>query len=326
MTAPWMGLADLGGLLRCSAEVREALAAGRAVVALESTVIAHGLPPPENVQTAVELEFLVRAQGAVPATVAAVDGVLRVGLGPEELARLGSGKEPVAKLSSRDLAVALARRGLGATTVAGTLVAARLAGIRVFATGGIGGVHRGAEASFDISADLAELARSPVAVVSAGAKSVLDLARTLEVLETLGIPVLGYRTDRFPAFYTRDSGHGVDARVDSPGDLARLCWTHWRLGLATGLLVAQPLPEAAALDPAPLEAAIEAALAEAQAEGVRGKELTPVLLARLRTLTGGRALAANLALLRANAVLAGQLAAAYAALSPDGGPRRKGRA
>lgn len=292
-------------------EVRGALAAGRPVVALESTVIAHGLPRPLNLDCARELEAIVRANGAVPATVAVLGGRIRVGLTDAELERL-AGAAGVAKLSRRDLATAVARGGDGATTVAATLICARLAGIGVFATGGIGGVHRGAEHSFDISADLTELARSPVTVVCAGAKSILDLPKTLEVLETWGVPVLGYGSDRFPGFYVRDTGLGVDARVDDPEAVARIVRARRALGLDGGEVVAAPVPESAALDPEQLDAWIGAALADASAAAVHGKALTPYLLGRLAELSGGLSLGANLALLRHNAGIASHIAKAIA--------------
>lgn len=298
--------------LRFSPEVLNALAEGRPVVALESTVISHGMPWPENVETARGLETLIRAEGATPATIAVLEGRIQIGLSDSDLERLARGEEPVAKLSRRDLPLCLSQGGLGATTVAATMIAARLAGIRTFATGGIGGVHREAQHSFDISADLSELARTPVAVVCAGAKSILDLPLTLEVLETLGVPVLGYGTDRFPAFYTRDSGLGVDARVDSPEAVAAICRTQWQLGLEGGVLVANPVPEAFALEPAFINSAIEAALAEAKAQHIGGKALTPFLLAKVAALTGGRSLATNVALIRHNAQVGARIAVALA--------------
>ncbi len=299
-------------LLTVIPEVADALAAGRPVVALESTVISHGMPYPANLETARELEQLVRDTGAVPATIAVADGAIRVGLEDALLRRLANGQEPVRKLSRRDLPVGLAQSGLGATTVAATMIAAAAAGIRVFATGGIGGVHREAQATFDISADILELARTSVAVVCAGAKSILDLGLTLEALETHGVPVLGYRTDTFPAFYCRTSAFPVDARVESPAEIARICRTKWDLGLDGGILVTHPIPEAHAMDPALMAGAIDTALDDAKARGVGGKALTPFLLARVNDLTQGRSLAANIALIRNNAVLAAQVAVALA--------------
>jgi pseudouridylate synthase len=291
-------------------EVADALAALRPVVALESTVISHGMPFPQNLETARGLERLVRASGAVPATVAVIDGRIRVGVSDADLERLASGREPVAKLSRRDLPIRLAQRGLGATTVAATMFAASVAGIRVFATGGIGGVHRGAPATFDISADIEELGRTSVAVVCAGAKAILDLGLTLEALETRGVPVLGYRTDRFPAFYSRTSPFPVDARVETVEEIARICRTKWELGLTGGVVVANPVPEALAMDSSEVTTAIDAALAEAQARRITGKALSPFLLGRVADLTGGRSLEANVGLIRNNAVLASHIATA----------------
>jgi pseudouridine-5'-phosphate glycosidase len=294
--------------LTLAPEVDQAIRAGAPVVALESTVISHGMPYPANVATALELEALIRAEGAVPATIAVLDGRIRVGLTRAEIERLGNGQTPVSKLSRRDLPVVLAQGGLGATTVAATMIAARMAGIPVFATGGIGGVHRGAPTTFDISADLQELARTSVAVVCAGAKSILAIGLTLEVLETLGVPVLGFGTSAFPAFYTRTSGFGVDARVDSPAEVAAICRTKWAMGLEGGVLVANPVPAAYALAPSIIEPAIAQALEEAQAGGITGKRVTPFLLARVKELTGGDSLDTNVALIRNNARLAGQIA------------------
>jgi pseudouridine-5'-phosphate glycosidase len=297
--------------LRLGEAVAEALAAGRPVVALESTVIAHGLPRPANVEVALAMEEAVRAAGATPATVALLDGRIVVGLSADEIARIG--EEPgVWKASRRDLAVALARGATAATTVAGTLACAALAGIRIFATGGIGGVHRGAEVSLDISADLPELARAPLVTVCAGAKAILDLPRTLEYLETLGVPVIGYQADELPAFYTRESGLRVPHRAESPEEIAVMAQAQWASGLGGGLLVTAPIPEAHALPRAEMEAAVERALAEAEAADVRGARLTPWLLARVADLTGGESVAANRALLLNNATLAGRIAAALA--------------
>jgi pseudouridine-5'-phosphate glycosidase len=293
-------------------EVSAALREGRPVVALESTLIAHGMPWPRNVETALALEATVRAGGAVPATVAIVDGQPRAGLTPAEVERIGRGGRDIPKVSRRDLPLIVARGGTGATTVAGTMIVAALAGIRVFATGGIGGVHRGAATTFDISADLQELARTPVAVVCAGAKSVLDLGLTLEYLETHGVPVIGYRTDRFPAFFSRDSGFGVDARLDQPDAIARAMKTKWDLGLDGGVVVANPIPEAHELPRERIELAIAAALREARDGNVTGKAVTPFLLARIEALTGGASLDANVALVTSNAQLAASVAVAYA--------------
>lgn len=303
---------DMHQLLSVSPEVAEALGTGRPVVALESTVISHGMPYPANVETARGLESIVRDGGAVPATIAIVDGRIRVGLDDDALLRLASGREPVRKLSRRDLPIGLAQGTLGATTVAATMIAARLAGIRVFATGGIGGVHRDAQRTFDISADITELARTSVAVVCAGAKSILDLGLTLEALETYGVPVLGYGTDRLPAFYCRTSEFSVDARVDSAEEVARICHTKWDLGLEGGVLVANPVPEAYAMDPAVVDAFVARALDDAARQQVSGKALTPFLLARLNEITGGRSLETNVALIRNNARVAAEIAVAIA--------------
>ncbi len=293
-------------------EVRDALSTGRPVVALESTIIAHGMPHPRNLETARALEDDVRAAGAVPAVIAVAGGRLQIGCDAPLLERLAT--EPgVAKVSRRDLGTALAGNGLGATTVSGTLIGARLAGIRVFATGGIGGVHRGVELTGDVSADLQELAVSPVAVVSAGAKSILDLPRTLEALETLGVPVIGWRTDEFPAFFTPSSGLRLVHRSDELDDLAARLAAQWELGLDTGALVANPIPAEAAAAAAPVEAATQAALQAAEAAGIAGRDLTPFLLAEIVKRTDGASLDANVALARNNARLAGGLAVALAA-------------
>ncbi|MFC5354210.1 pseudouridine-5'-phosphate glycosidase [Azospirillum himalayense] len=294
-------------------EVAAALAEGRPVVALESTVISHGMPFPKNLETATALEDAVRAEGAVPATIAVLDGRIRVGLDGESLERLAKGGTSVMKLSRRDLPVALATGALGATTVAATMIAARLAGIAVFATGGLGGVHRGAEISFDVSADLDELARTSVCVVCAGAKSILDLPKTLEVLETRGVPVLGLGTDAFPAFYSRNSGLPVSHCCDNVHEVAAILRAKWELGLEGGVVLANPIPEADALDGEAMERAITRALKDAEHHGITGKSVTPFLLAALERITGGRSLTANMALIRHNAVTAARLAAAYAA-------------
>ena len=294
-------------------EVADALANGRGVVALESTIIAHGMPYPANVETAREVEAMVRAHGSVPATIAVLEGRIRVGLDDEGLERLGRGRE-VVKVSRRDLGVAVARSLDGATTVAATMIVASLADIEVFVTGGIGGVHRGAAETFDVSADLEELARTGVAVVCAGAKSILDLKLTLEVLETHGVPVIGLRTDRFPAFFTRDSGLGVDYRIDSEAELARVLRTQWDLGLSGGAVVANPIPRQAEMDPERVDRAIRDALAAADAAGIAGRDVTPYLLSRIEALTGGESLAANRALILDNARAGSRLAAELAKL------------
>jgi pseudouridine-5'-phosphate glycosidase len=302
-------------LLDLHPDVAAALAEGRPVVALESTIVAHGMPWPQNVETALAVEAEVRSHGALPATCAIVDGRLKAGLMPAQIEQLGRAGAALPKASRRDIAIVVARGASGATTVAATMIVAALAGIRVFATGGIGGVHRGAALSFDISADLQELARTPVAVVCAGAKAILDLRLTLEYLETHGVPVIGYRTDSLPAFYTRDSAFGVDARLDEPAQIARAMQAHWALGLDSGLVIANPIPEAHALPRDVVERAIEQALAEAAAQGIAGKAATPFLLARVNALTGGDSLRSNIALVLDNARLAARIAVAYTTLT-----------
>ena len=301
------------GLLDASPEVANALANGSAVVALESTLVTHGMPYPQNLETARMMEAAVREKGATPATIAVVDGRLKVGLEAVALEALSRLAGNVAKASRRDLSAILARGGSAGTTVAATMAIAASAGIEVFATGGIGGVHRGAEASFDVSADLAELARTPVGVVCAGAKSILDIAKTLEFLETQGVAVVGYRCDEFPAFYSRSSGVKLDHRCDSPAELARALRLQRRIGPG-GLLIANPIPAAEALDGEMIEARIAEAVAEAKAAGVAQKQVTPFLLRRVVELTGGRSLAANMALARNNAALAAEVAAELAKL------------
>lgn len=301
------------GLLRLSDEVAEARAAGRPVVALESTIISHGMPYPRNVAMAREVEQIIRDGGAVPATIAILDGVPRIGLDTEELELLGS-HDDVAKVSIRDLPHVVASRRHGATTVASTMRLAELAGIRVFVTGGLGGVHRGAETSMDVSADLVELARTNVAVISAGVKSILDIELTLEVLETYGVPVIGVGTDDFPSFYSRSSGHGAPMRADSVDELAAIMAAKWSLGLDGGLAIANPVPAEYAMAPEEIDELIDAALTESRERGIRGKDVTPFLLGRIVELSGGRSLETNIALVRNNARLGAALAVAYAAL------------
>lgn len=298
--------------LMLAPEVGDALAEGRAVVALESTIITHGMPWPDNVQTARMVEAEVRAAGAVPATIAVMGGRIRVGLSSDTLEELGQARG-VAKLSRADLAVCLAQGGVGATTVAATMICARAAGISVFATGGIGGVHRGAETSFDISADLRELSETPVTVVAAGAKAILDLPKTLEVLETLGVPVIAYGQDAFPAFWSRDSGLRAPLRMDRAEDIARAHRMRGLLGLPGGQLVANPIPVADEIAREVIGPVIEAALAEAAARGIAAKAVTPFLLQRMFELTAGRSLAANVALVLNNARLGAAIAVALAA-------------
>jgi len=299
-------------LLRLSPEVDAALRAGRAVVALESTIVAHGMPYPQNLETARGVESLIREQGAVPATIAVIDGAIRVGLSDAELETLARAGSAALKLSRRDLGYAVSQRLLGATTVASTMLCAHWAGIRVFVTGGIGGVHRGAAETMDISADLSELARTPVAVVCAGAKSILDLPLTLEVLETQGVPVVAVGQAAFPAFYSRDSGLRADFRLDEPAALAHFLRTHWALGLSSGVVVANPVPAEHEIPAGEVEQWIAQALQEAAQQGVAGKASTPFMLKRLAELSQGRSLATNIALVRHNAVLGARLALAMA--------------
>jgi pseudouridine-5'-phosphate glycosidase len=304
-------------LLDVSEEVATAQSEGRAVVALESTIISHGMPYPENLRTAREVEQVVRDHGAVPATIALIEGRLKAGLDEAALEALAKPGD-VAKASRRDLAALVARGATAGTTVASTMYIAALAGIPVFATGGIGGVHRGAELSFDVSADLLELGSTPVTVVCAGAKSILDLPKTLEVLETHGVPVVGVGTDEFPAFFSRTSGLPVAHRVEDAAGLARLVAAQQRLGLTGGVLVANPIPEADALASEEIDGIIEQALGDADAQGVKGKDVTPYLLARINELTGGRSLTANVALIRNNAAFAADLSVALSAMTAHG--------
>jgi pseudouridylate synthase len=301
---------------RPSDEVAAALSQGRAVVALESTIISHGMPYPRNIETAHALEAEVRANGAVPATIAVIDGELRVGLDGASLERLALEKN-IVKASSRDLAAVMARKGMAATTVAATMLIAKRAGIALFATGGVGGVHRGAELSFDVSADLVELGRTGTAVVCAGVKSILDIPKTLEYLETQRVPVIAFKTDEFPAFYTRGSGERADHRFDTPEEIAQAILLHRQLGSGTGLLIANPIPEQDALDPTHIETAIAKAVAEAGRQGIARKALTPFLLARINELSQGRSLEANIALVRNNAALAARIAVALACLARE---------
>lgn len=294
----------LNAYLDIAPEVQRALDAGQPVVALESTIISHGMPYPQNVATALQVEQEVRKHGAVPATIAIVNGRLKAGLSPAEIEALGKSGRDVVKVSRRDVPFIVAAGATGATTVASTMIIAAMAGIRLFATGGIGGVHRGAQQSFDVSADLQELAQTPVAVVCAGAKSILDLRLTLEYLETHGVPVVGYQTNALPAFFTRDSAFSVDYRLDTPQEIARALHVKWAMSLKGGMVIANPIPEAYAMPRAAIDAAIEQALAEAQAQNIGGKESTPFLLARVCDITGGDSLAANIQLVLNNARLA----------------------
>jgi pseudouridine-5'-phosphate glycosidase len=295
-------------------DIAMALKGGRAVVALESTIVTHGMDFPANLEIARDCEAAVRATGATPATIAIIEGRLKIGVSATELEALAMGGQNASKASRRDIAALVAMGGTAGTTVAVTMQIAAMAGIRLFATGGIGGVHRGAGESFDISADLTAFADTPVAVVCSGAKSILDIGKTLEVLETNGVPVIGYRTDRFPAFYARESEFELDHRLDTTRDVALLIDTQRRLGLKSGIVIANPVPEQAALDAVEIEAEIFAALKDAEKAGVRGKAVTPFLLGRVVARSGGRSLAANKALIRSNAALAGEIAMALAAL------------
>ena len=298
--------------LRLAPEVADALAAGAPVVALESTIISHGMPYPRNVEMAVEVEGIIRDGGATPATIAVLDGVPRIGLERDDLETLATHPD-VAKVSLRDLPHVIARRGHGATTVASTMRLAALAGIPVFVTGGLGGVHRGAATTMDISADLTELGQTNVTVVSAGVKSILDIGLTLEVLETLGVPVVAFGTDEFPSFYSRSSGHRAPLRVDSVGELAETMRAKWSLGLQGGIAVANPVPAADEIPAEQIDGLIEQALTECDERGIHGKDITPFLLGRIVELSGGRSLETNIALVRHNARLGAELAVAYAA-------------
>ena len=292
-------------------EVAEALAAGKPVVALESTIISHGMPYPQNVETALQVEQIIRDCGAVPATIAIIGGRLKAGLTAEEIEYFGKKGQAITKASRRDLAVICARGMDGATTVTTTMIIAHMAGIKVFATGGIGGVHRGAETTMDISADLEELGQTPVMVVCAGAKSILDLGLTLEYLETKGVPVIGYGTEELPAFYTRQSGFGVDYRVDTPAELAAIFKASHDMGLKSGMLVTNPIPEEFAMPKSVIDAAIDQAIGECNEKGIKGKETTPFLLARVAELTGGDSLASNIRLVFNNAKVAALTAVEY---------------
>ena len=295
-------------------EVKEALDAGKPVVALESTIISHGMPYPQNVETALKVESIIREAGAVPATIAIIGGRLKAGLTREEIDYLGKTGAGIPKASRRDLPVLVAQGKDGACTVTTTMMIADMAGIRVFATGGIGGVHRGAQETFDISADLEELADTSVMVICAGAKSILDLGLTLEYLETHGVPVIGYGTKELPAFYTRKSGFSVDYEIDTPEELAKAFKTQHELGLRGGMLVTNPIPEEYSMDPDVINKAIDEAIKEAKAAGIHGKATTPFLLAKVKDLTGGNSLASNIQLVYNNARLAAKTAAAYCVL------------
>ena len=302
---------NINKYLDVNPEVAEAIANGKPVVALESTIISHGMPYPQNVETALNVERIIRQNGAVPATIAIIGGRLKAGLTAEEIEYFGKKGQAIHKASRRDLAVLCARGEDGATTVTTTMIIAHMAGIKIFATGGIGGVHRGAETTMDISADLEELGQTPVMVVCAGAKSILDLGLTLEYLETKGVPVIGFGTKELPAFYTRQSGFGVDYRIDTAQELARAFKVQNELGFQGGMLVANPIPEEYAMPLDTINAAIDQAIAECSEKGIKGKETTPFLLARVAELTGGDSLASNIQLVYNNAKLAAQTAVHY---------------
>ena len=299
---------DLKKYLSVSTEVQEALAAGKPVVALESTIISHGMPYPQNVETALNVEQIIREAGAIPATIAIIKGKITVGLSPDEIEYLGKKGLNVIKASRRDLPVLLARGEDGATTVTTTMIGAALAGVKVFATGGIGGVHRGAETTMDISADLEELAQTPVMVICAGAKSILDLGLTLEYLETKGVPVIGYQTEELPAFYTRTSGFKVDYRMDTAKEIADAFRVKLDMGLVGGMLVTNPIPEEYSMDPEYINRNIADAIEEANRLGIKGKETTPFLLDKIQKLTGGSSLASNIQLVFNNARLGAAVA------------------
>ncbi|MCP5380825.1 MAG: pseudouridine-5'-phosphate glycosidase [Kordiimonadaceae bacterium] len=298
-------------------EIAAAIDGGKPVVALESTIISHGMPYPKNVETAKEVEQMVRDHGAVPATIAILGGRLKVGLNDGELEYLGKSGLDVIKASRRDIPFIVANKGDGATTVAATMIISALAGIKIFATGGIGGVHRGGELSMDISADLQELSKTNVSVVCAGIKSILDIGRTLEYLETVGVPVVGYKTDHVPAFYARSSGFKVDYRLDSAGDIARAMKAKYDLGLEGGVLITNPVPEQFAQNPDKIEATINDAIREMDRRGITGKETTPFLLARIAEQTGGESLDTNIKLVLNNAKLAAQVAVEYSRLENE---------
>lgn len=299
-------------MLHITDEISHALAAGRPVVALESTIISHGLPYPENVKIARAIEQTVRDNGAIPATIAVLDGHIKIGLSPDDLEILAHPDSGVIKVSRRDIASVIARKAHGATTVASTMIFAEMAGIAVFATGGIGGVHKGADTDFDISADLPELGRTNVAVVSAGPKAILDLPLTMEYLETYGVPVIGYGTDDLPAFWSRHSGIALTDRADSPEEIAAIMSAKWTLGLSGGMMIANPVPEKDEIPANALADIIDEALATAKDHGISGKAITPFLLDRIRVKTDGKSLVTNQALVMNNAKLAAQIAVAYA--------------
>ena len=298
-------------MIKLTEELKSAIAQNKPVVALESTIIAHGMPFPQNLEMAREVEQIIRDNGAIPATIAVIEGELRAGLSTTELEHFANTGPSIIKVSTRDLPFVVARKLTGATTVASTMRLAAMARIHTFATGGIGGVHRGAEKNFDISADLIDFSQSNVAVITAGAKAILDLALTLETLETFGVPVVGYRTDDFPAFYSRNSGYKVPMRCDTPNEIASMMKAKWAMDLKGGIVVANPIPYEAEIPSAEISPIIEKAIAEANELGVHGKNVTPFLLARLAEMTQGRSLNANIALVKNNAKVASEIAVAY---------------
>lgn len=294
-------------------EVKEAKADKKPIVALESTIISHGMPYPENVETAISLEDIIRKNGAIPATIAIINGRIKIGLSKDEIEFLGKEKG-IVKVSRRDMPFVIAKKLNGAATVASTMISASLAGIKIFATGGIGGVHRGAQETFDISADLVELSKTNVGVICAGAKSILDIGLTLEVLETLGVPTVGYKTSEFPAFYTRSSGHKVDYRCDSPDEIARALYTKWLLNINGGAVIANPVPADYEMDNGKINNAIEEAISVCNAKGIKGKEVTPFLLSKIKDITGGESLKTNISLVKNNAALAAKIAVCFSKL------------
>jgi Uncharacterized enzyme involved in pigment biosynthesis len=299
--------------LSISHEVEHAVANGKPVLALESTILSHGMPYPQNMEFAKKAEAIAREEGAIPATTAIIDGMLKIGLNEQELERMCKA-EHVQKVSRRDLPIIVSTKGTGATTVASTMILATLAGIKIFSTGGLGGVHRGAETSFDISADLQELANTPIAVVSSGVKSLLDIGHTLEYLETMGVPVIGLKTESFPAFYSRESGFNVDYSASTHEEAARIAKTKWNLGLKGGLVIANPVPEEYALDFNEMDTVIHKALSSAEKDGIHGKDITPYLLAHVVEFTGGKSLQTNLALAYSNVREGAKIAVAFSNL------------
>ena len=301
---------ELGKWMDISEEIQDSIKGNGPVVALESTIISHGMPFPQNLETALEVERIIRKEGAIPATIAVLEGRIKIGLSNLELEQFAQGTKTV-KVSSRDLPIAISQKQDGGTTVAATMICARMAGISIFVTGGIGGVHRGSEKTMDISADLMELARTNVAVVCAGIKSILDIPRTLEYLETQGVPVIGYRTDEFPAFYTTTSGYSVQSRINTAEEIARCMKVKWGLGLEGGMVIANPVLREDAMDEEVIEEAINKSLKEASEKGIDGKAVTPFLLERISQLTDGESLKTNIALVCNNALVGAKIASAY---------------